>query len=174
MIRSAAFLVVVSAALVAGCSGDEQTSGEEGQAGNGQTASGGRTGGGTVEGGETTMSAGGGQLTRVTPDQVVYAGGTTFVSPLVERFGDVYIGEGSFIAGNTILRVAPERRGEPAAGPFGRGTDGPGRGSRDPGPARRWRALAVSGPAQIREYEERNKSRDALIEQTERKIKASS
>jgi carbon dioxide concentrating mechanism protein CcmM len=28
----------------------------------------------------------------------------------VERFGDVYIGERSFVAGNTVLRAAPDRR----------------------------------------------------------------
>ena len=36
--------------------------------------------------------------------------GTSYVSPLVELYGDVYIGEDSFVAGNTVLRAAPERR----------------------------------------------------------------
>ncbi len=32
------------------------------------------------------------------------------MSPLVEIFGDVFIGENSFVAGNTILRAAPQQR----------------------------------------------------------------
>ncbi len=36
--------------------------------------------------------------------------GTTYVSPLVEVYGDVFIGEESFVAGNTVLRAAPELR----------------------------------------------------------------
>lgn len=36
--------------------------------------------------------------------------GTSYVSPLVELYGDVFIGERSFVAGNTVLRAAPERR----------------------------------------------------------------
>ena len=35
--------------------------------------------------------------------------GTSYVSPLVELYGDVFIGERSFVAGNTVLRAAPER-----------------------------------------------------------------
>lgn len=36
--------------------------------------------------------------------------GSTYVSPLVEVFGDVYIGERSFVAGNTVLRAHPDER----------------------------------------------------------------
>ena len=36
--------------------------------------------------------------------------GTSYVSPLVELYGDVFIGERSFVAGNTVLRAAPDRR----------------------------------------------------------------
>jgi len=36
--------------------------------------------------------------------------GTSYVSPLVELYGDVYIGEDSFVAGNTVLRAAPDLR----------------------------------------------------------------
>ena len=36
--------------------------------------------------------------------------GTSYVSPLVEVFGDVYIGKQSFVASNTVLRVAPDQR----------------------------------------------------------------
>ncbi len=38
--------------------------------------------------------------------------GTSYVSPLVEWFGDIRIGEKSFVASNTILRASPERRVE--------------------------------------------------------------
>lgn len=36
--------------------------------------------------------------------------GTSYVSPLVELYGDVYIGENSFVASNTALRASPEQR----------------------------------------------------------------
>ena len=39
---------------------------------------------------------------RVAEDRVVY--GTSFVSPLVEISGKVYIGQKSFVAGNTVLK----------------------------------------------------------------------
>jgi len=47
-------------------------------------------------------------LQPLVDNQVVY--GTSYVSPQVEHFGDVFIGAGSFIAGNTILRAAPDLR----------------------------------------------------------------
>ena len=34
----------------------------------------------------------------------------SFASPLTERFGDVRVGKGVFIAGNTTLRADPNRR----------------------------------------------------------------
>ncbi len=36
--------------------------------------------------------------------------GTSYVSPRVELHGDVFIGERSFVAGNTVLRAASDRR----------------------------------------------------------------
>jgi carbon dioxide concentrating mechanism protein CcmM len=41
-------------------------------------------------------------------DQIVV--GDSFVAPLVERFGDIFIGGRSFVAGNTVLRASPQRR----------------------------------------------------------------
>ncbi len=45
---------------------------------------------------------------RLEPGIFVY--NTSFVSPLVELFGEVYIGDGSFVAANSILRAAPTRQ----------------------------------------------------------------
>jgi carbonic anhydrase/acetyltransferase-like protein (isoleucine patch superfamily) len=51
------------------------------------------------------------------PDRLRQVGGAapvavngSFVSPLVERFGDVRVGRGVFVAGNAILRADPGRR----------------------------------------------------------------
>ena len=44
---------------------------------------------------------------RVAEDKVVY--GTSFVNPLVEISGKVYIGRKSFVAGNTILKASEGR-----------------------------------------------------------------
>ncbi len=48
----------------------------------------------------------GGELAPVSEADPVANG--SFVSPLVERFGDVRIGRGSFVAGNSTLRADPE------------------------------------------------------------------
>ena len=56
---------------------------------------------------ETAASEG--ELTRVEPGRAAY-GDNTYVSPLAEVFGDVFVGTGVFVAGNTVLRAAPERR----------------------------------------------------------------
>ena len=56
---------------------------------------------------ETTASEG--ELTRVEQGQVAY-GENTFISPLAEVFGEIFVGTGVFVASNTVLRAAPERR----------------------------------------------------------------
>ncbi len=49
-----------------------------------------------------------GRPQRVAEDRVVY--GTSFVNPLVEISGKVYIGQKSFVAGNTVLKAQGGRR----------------------------------------------------------------
>ena len=49
-------------------------------------------------------------MQRVEQDRAVY--GTSFVNPLIEMFGEVYIGEESFVAGNTVLRADEGQRVE--------------------------------------------------------------
>lgn len=85
-------LIAVAAVLVAGCSvsaAQEDTSGEA------TTTEGGSSGGGGAQ-----------QISETTSPVF----GTSYVSPLVELYGDVFIGERSFVAGNTVLRAAPDRR----------------------------------------------------------------
>ena len=91
---------VAAAAIVAGCGGEE--AGEPGdQERGGQKAR---------ESGSAGEAAGGGEgsLQRVKQGESVY--GTSFVNPLVEAFGEVYIGEKSFVAGNTVLRADEGQR----------------------------------------------------------------
>jgi len=75
--------VLVAASIVVGCGGEEV--GEPGD--------------------QDAKESGSGQegLHHVEQDRVVY--GTSFVNPLVDMFGEVYIGEESFVAGNTVLRA---------------------------------------------------------------------
>lgn len=85
-------LIAVTAVLVAGCgvsAAQEDTSGEATTA-------------------EEGSSGGGGDQQISETNSPVF--GTSYVSPLVELYGDVFIGERSFVAGNTVLRAAPERR----------------------------------------------------------------
>ncbi len=52
---------------------------------------------------------GGGRVTNIErPPVLVF--GSSYVSPLVETFGDIYIGEENFIAGNSVIRSAPGLR----------------------------------------------------------------
>ena len=108
MLRKASlpFLVAVAAALIAGCGGGQQSEGGGG-GDNAAQQEGGQEGGGQAGGEETTGGMEGGQLNRVEAGNPIV--GTSYVSPLVEVFGDVRIGERSFVAGNTVLRAAPER-----------------------------------------------------------------
>ena len=100
MIRKASlpFLAVVLAALVIGCGGGEQQPG-----GGAAPEEGGQAGGG----GETTAIMDG-ELNQVSRFQEPVIG-TSYVSPLAEIFGDVSIGERSFVAGNTVLRAGLEK-----------------------------------------------------------------
>ena len=90
-----------------------QSGGSSGATGGGATG-GGMTGGGTTGGGTTGGMQGGttggesGQLTPVQPGNPVV--GTSYVAPLTEIFGEVLIGERSFVASNTILRASPEQQ----------------------------------------------------------------
>ena len=77
------FLTVALVGLVAGCGGGASAQ-------------------------EETSSSEDGQLTRVDVTNPVH--GTSYVAPLVEIFGEVFIGENSFVAGNTILRASPNNR----------------------------------------------------------------
>jgi carbon dioxide concentrating mechanism protein CcmM len=127
---SLAVLAAAMAGFVAACGGgggeEAQQGGGEGgssqeeQAQSGSGSTGGSTGGGFTSGGTTSGMQGGttggmqggttggesGQLTLVEPGNPVV--GTSYVAPLTEIFGEVLIGEHSFVASNTILRASPE------------------------------------------------------------------
>ncbi len=97
--------VLAAASVVAGCGGSEGKGGGPGEqedtgSGSGSTseAKAEETTRGSSEGGE-------GQLMQV--DVASPVNGTSYVAPLTEVFGEVFIGENSFIASNTILRAAP-------------------------------------------------------------------
>ena len=116
-------LVLALVAAIVGCGSPRTSSnegGSEGSASEDSSSEGGATEVGAAEqaqagGGETTgeegagsAESGEGELTQV--DVSSPAHGTSYVSPLVEIFGDVRIGESSFVASNTILSASPENR----------------------------------------------------------------
>jgi hypothetical protein len=112
MIRRALLLclVLAVAGAVAGCGG--QGASDEGSANGGASDGAGEQA--QAEGGEAAGEAGeeagseeggGEELSRVDASSPVY--GSSYVSPLVEIFGDVRIGEGAIIAG-----PAPEGEGD--------------------------------------------------------------
>ena len=67
---------------------------------------------------QTASSEGNSQ--RISEDRVVY--GTSFVNPLVEISGKVYIGQKSFVAGNTVLKASGDGASRSATRPTHRTT----------------------------------------------------
>jgi NDP-sugar pyrophosphorylase family protein len=98
-------LAKIATLIATGCGGTEDKGGAPGGRENTESGSGAAS---ETKGGETTGGAEGGQLTAVMAGQIIV--GTSYVSPLVEVFGDVYIGKQSFVASNTVLRAAPDQR----------------------------------------------------------------
>jgi carbonic anhydrase/acetyltransferase-like protein (isoleucine patch superfamily) len=94
----ALFVLVALASALAGACGSEEAQG------NGKE-------GGSEEAQEKTAKASseqgsGGDLTYIgSKPKLVY--GTSYVGPLTEIFGDVYIGQKDFVASNTVVRAAP-------------------------------------------------------------------
>jgi hypothetical protein len=113
-------LVLAVAGLISGCGGQGETDdgdsrsasakGEQARAGSEETPMGSsEVNGGLAEDIE-------GQLTPVDASSPVY--GSSYVAPLVEIFGDVWIGEHSFVASNTMLH--PLAEGIMRVRPYGR------------------------------------------------------
>src|SRR5688572_2612825 len=94
-------LIAILSVLVGAC-GSETTQKEGGT----QKKSG-KAGGSAPQKNEQTGSAqGGSELTYIGREpKLVF--GSSYVGPLTEIFGDVFIGQKDFIASNTILRAAP-------------------------------------------------------------------
>ena len=93
---------MAAASAATGCGGEQG-------AGQGRAAS--RQGENTgqsetaAQGAEAPAQEGG--LTRAEQGQAVY-GENSYISPLTEIFGEVLVGQGVFVASNTVLRAAPE------------------------------------------------------------------
>lgn len=88
--------VFVAAVMAAGCGAAAQEGNEERKK-NGEAS-------------EEGSSSGGGPLLTIVEEGEPVIEESTYVSPLAEVFGDVYIGERSFVAGNTVLRAHPDER----------------------------------------------------------------
>ena len=92
-----ALLVVALALVLAGACDSDKAQNSDGKSGD--SASQKKTGqAGSAQGGEKPTYVG-------RKPMVVY--GTSYVGPLTEIFGDVYIGEKDFVASNTVVRAAP-------------------------------------------------------------------
>ncbi len=62
--------------------------------------------------GEDSSGGDGEQPTNIGRHADVVVNGSSYVSPLTEIFGDVYIGQENFVAASSVLRAAPGRRVE--------------------------------------------------------------
>src|SRR5919112_4553127 len=90
-------LLVALALVLAGACGSDKAQNSDGKSGD--SASQKKTGqAGSAKGGEKPTYIG-------RKPMVVY--GTSYVGPLTEIFGDVYIGKKDFIASNSVVRAAP-------------------------------------------------------------------
>ena len=101
-------LIVAVVGLISGCAGRGATSDEDNSdsGASHNSAEQADSEGSPDEDGE-------GELTPVDVSSPVH--GSSYVAPLVEVFGDVWIGEHSFVASNTILRASPDNRLEIAS-----------------------------------------------------------
>src|ERR671932_477888 len=89
-------IVILSLSVLVGACGPESS----------QKGGGDHGGSAPQQGEQASGSGGGGQLTYIgRQPRVVY--GTSYVGPLTEVFGDVYIGKQDFVASNSIVRAAP-------------------------------------------------------------------
>ena len=96
------FLVAMALVLAGACGSDKAQQKNDGKSGD--SASQKKTGqAGSAQGGEKPTYIG-------RKPMVIY--GTSYVGPLTEIFGDVYIGQKDFIASNTVMRAAPGNRVE--------------------------------------------------------------
>lgn len=59
---------------------------------------------------EAGSPGGGEQLTNIGRQPEVVVNGSSFVSPLTEIFGDVFVGQNNFVAASSVLRAVPGRR----------------------------------------------------------------
>jgi carbon dioxide concentrating mechanism protein CcmM len=94
--------LIASLLVLAGACGSEEGQEEGGKKGGSDEAQ---------KNAQAGSAQGGGGLTYIGREpELVY--GTSYVGPLTEIFGDVFIGEKDFVASNTVLRAAPSNRVE--------------------------------------------------------------
>ena len=61
---------------------------------------------------QSGSAGGGGQPTNIGRQAAVVVNGSSYVSPLTEIFGDVFIGQDNFVAASSVLRASPGHRVE--------------------------------------------------------------
>jgi hypothetical protein len=61
---------------------------------------------------QSGSAGGGGQPTNIGRQAEVVVNGSSYVSPLTEIFGDVFIGRDNFVAASSVLRASPGHRVE--------------------------------------------------------------
>ncbi len=61
---------------------------------------------------QSGSAGGGGQPTNIGRQAAVVVNGSSYVSPLTEIFGDVFIGQDNFIAASSVMRASPGHRVE--------------------------------------------------------------
>ena len=104
-------LVAVLLMFVAACGSDtaQKEGGEKGGSAsekNEQSAA----EGGTSQ--QSSSAGGGGQPTNIGRRAAVVVNGSSYVSPLTEIFGDIFVGQDNFVAASSVLRASPGHRVE--------------------------------------------------------------
>ena len=99
-ITASILLIVILSALVTAC-GAESTQKKDGE----------KSGSTPKRNGQAGAAGESGQPTNIgRPPEVVF--GSSYVGPLTEIFGDVFIGQKDFVASNTVVRAAPGEKVE--------------------------------------------------------------
>jgi carbon dioxide concentrating mechanism protein CcmM len=104
-------LVAVSVMFVAACGSDtaQKEGGEKGGSASEKKEQAAAEEGTSQQSGS---AGGGGQPTNIGRQAEVVVNGSSYVSPLTEIFGDVFIGQDNFIAASSVMRASPGHRVE--------------------------------------------------------------
>ena len=105
-------LIVILSMLVIACGSEAAQKEDDGRAGSAAEKNEQKAATGEGRSQQPGSAKGGEQLTNIGRPPDVVDNETSYVSPLTELFGDIFVGRENFIASSSVLRAAPNLRVE--------------------------------------------------------------